>query len=368
MSKRRLPALAVALGAILLSGCATRDEVRALRSPAMPPLAVAKASPGRAFYRNVSIQEVQGAPEFRWFDGGAVLTTRPTRKQVTRRLNDMLGKADMLAPSRLDSEYMLYVKFDELRGPNVWLGSDKLASARMSFRLVRWRTGEVVAVRDVETSYRVHWIGVTPEMARAAIAGPLGLADDSPFAPPGGALLGLALGFYVNETQVADIYDAPIAGEVGGLQAGAIGGDSRVGNGYGAAFLTALAVGGASGSFTNFEAMLAGGAISAAGAAAGPIPVLRDVGAGDTATGVLNGTTRRFAANDGLLKLAFDDFMTGLSRDGSVTYKTAVSCRSLNPERRRGAHLAGTSGAYGVDCPGANYNESPSQRAYPAVF
>ena len=80
-----------------LSACATREEVAALRQPAMPPVAVAKASPARAFYRNVVVQDVVGAPEFRWFDGGAVVITRPTRVQVVESLNNHLRHAEMTA-------------------------------------------------------------------------------------------------------------------------------------------------------------------------------------------------------------------------------------------------------------------------------
>jgi hypothetical protein len=367
-SPKRLTMTLALLGvAGLLAGCASSDEMRALRQPAMPPIAVAKASPSRPFYRNVSIQEVQGAPEFRWFDGGAVMTTRPTRTQVLDQLTAHLERADMLAP-RLDSEYMLYVQFEDLHGPDVWFGTDKLASARITFRLVRWRTNELVVERTVETSYRAQWSGFTPDVVRAAIAGPIGVARDSAAAPLGGALGGILLGYYVNETLVVSIVDAPLAGVFGGNDAAAIGGPDRYGPGFGAAFTTAVAVGGASGRFTDLEAMLAGGAIMGAAGAAGPIPVSRPVGAGQSLTSQFNGTARRFAATRGLIDLAFDQFMGDLSRDGSVVFKKAVSCRTLNPDGYRGAHLTETDSVYGVDCPYARYNESQTTRAYPARF
>jgi hypothetical protein len=367
-SPRRLNTTLSLLGATwLLVGCASSDEMRALRQPAMPPVAVAKASPSRPFYRNVSIQEIQGAPEFRWFDGGAVMTTRPTRTQVLEQLTNHLERADMLAP-RLDAEYMLYVQFEDLRGPDVWLGSDKLTSAHITFRLVRWRTNELVFEKTIETSYRAQWVGITPDMVRAGIAGPIGVARDSALAPIGGALGGIVLGYFVNENLAVSLAEAPIAGLVGANEAAAVGGPDRAVPGYNAAFTTAVAVGGARGRFTDLEAMLAGGAILGAAGAAGPAPAARPLVAGESITGQFNGTVRRFAATRGLIDLAFDQFMGDLSRDGSVLYKKAVSCRALNPEGYRGAHMAETDSAYGVDCPDARYNQSQTTQARPVRF
>lgn len=361
--------LAVLLAsAALLSACATRDDVAALRQPAMPPLAVAKASPARAFYRNVAVQAVEGAPEFRWFDGGAVITTRPTRFQVVDSLNQHLLRAEMLAPSRLDAEYMLYTTFEELRGPDVWLGSDKLASARVTFRLVRWRTGEVVREKTIEAGYAVHWTGVSPEVARAALGGPLLASKDRVVAPIGGAVLGMGLGYYVNQNFIAYIADAPFAALVGGEQAAALGGPSRYVPGFAASFSTALAVGTASGRFSDLEAMLAGGAITAAGAAAGPTPVWRHTTADGEITSAFSGRARRLAATRGLMDLAFDIFMSDLGRDGSVVYKTAVSCRALNGDSGRGPYLAETATSYGADCPGASYNDAKTVKAFPSKF
>lgn len=361
-------AVLLASAAAGLSACATRDEVAALRQPAMPPVAVAKASPARAFYRNVAVQAVEGAPEFRWFDGGAVVTTRPTRVQVVESLTNHLRHAEMLAPTRLDAEYMLYTTFEELRGPNVWWGTDKLASARVTFRLVRWRTGEVVREKTLEASYEARWTGITPDITRAAIAGPLGVSRDRVLALPGGALGGVALGYYVNQNLIVSIYDAPYAGLAGAAQAAAIGGPSRLGPGFDAAFNTALAVGSASGRFQDLEAMLAGGVISAAGAAAGPVPATREMSQQGEVTTAFNGRDRRLAATRGLMDLAFDLFMNELSQDGSVIYKTAVSCRALNGDSDRGPYLAETAGAYAVDCPGARYNDAKTSKTFPSRF
>lgn len=360
--------LAMAGGAALLSACASADDVAALRQPAMPPVAIAKAAQHKPFFRNVSLQEVQGAPEFRWFDGGAIITTRPTRVQVVENLSRHLDRADMLARSRLDSEYMLYVRFDELRGPNVWFGTDKLASARVTFRLVRWRTGELVKESAVEASYRAEWTGFTPEMTRAALGGPLLASKDAVLAPVGGALKGVALGYYVNQNLVVSIADAPYAGLVGAVEASRIGGVSRAPAGFASAFATAAAIGSASGRFTDLEAMLAGGAITAAGAAAGPTPIARPISANGEVTTAIAGSARRLAATRGLMDLAFDQFMADLSEDGSVNYKTAVSCAALNGVSRKGPYLRENASSYAVDCPGSTYNESKTQQVYPSRF
>ncbi len=361
--------LAVLLaGTSLLTACASRDEMAALRQPSMPPLAVAKASPARPFYRNVVVQAVEGAPEFRWFDGGAVVTTRPTRVQVVESLNDHLRNAEMLAPTRLDAEYMLYTQFEGLRGPNVWLATDKLTSARVTFRLVRWRTGQVVREKTIEASYAARWTGFTPEVARAAIAGPLGASKDRVLAPLGGAIGGAVLGYYLNEEPIWTIATTPAGGLIGAGQAREIGGPDRASPGFEAGFLTALGVATAAGRFTDLEAALAGGAISAAGAAAGPGPVSRDIAADGEITSAFNGRARRLAATRGLMDLAFDRFMSDLSRDGSVVYKTAVSCRALNGDSGRGPYLAETATSYGADCPGAAYNDAKTAKAFPSRF
>jgi hypothetical protein len=264
MSTKSIYLAVLLAGASLLSACASRDEVAALRQPAMPPLAVAKASPARPFFRNVAVQAVDGAPEGRLFAGGALITTRPTRLEIVESLSDHLRHADMLAPSRQDAEYMLYATFEDLRGPNVWTGSDKRASARIAFRLVRWRTGEVVRERTVDAVYESHWTGLTP----------------------------------------------------GGVAT----------------------------------------------------PAVREISADKEITPVLNGYDRRLAATRGLMDLAFDKFMGDLGRDGSVVYKTAVSCRALNGDAGRGPYLAETAGAYAIDCPGARYNDAKTAKAYPSQF
>jgi hypothetical protein len=362
----KFPAAFMAI-AFLTTACASETDVRALRQPSMPPVAVARANPLGRFFHNVAIQDVDGTPEFRWFDGGAVLTTRPTRVQVLRSLTDKLDRADLLGANRLDSQYMLYVHFEDLRGPDVWFGSDKLASAKITFRLVDWRTRTLVKTEVVDASYRVRWAGITPDMARAAIAGPIGITRDSAFAPVGGLIGGAVVGYYVNENLVAKIVDAPLVALAGAEQAREIGGVDREPSGFWAALAPALAAGTARGHFSDFEAMMAGGLIFAAGASQGPVTAVRPTAA-NAEIGSFNGTDRRFAANRGLLDLAFDEFMQGLSKDGDVRFKRAVSCAALNPYGYRTSYVSETADAYAIDCPGSKFNESKTTSALPSRF
>lgn len=320
--------LKAALGCLVLpfvlAACATSEEAHMLRQPPIPPVSVVQAAPHSVFWRNVVVQEVRGAPEFRWFDGGAILTTRPTRVQTVQMLDAKLGATKLLAPNRIDAQYHLYVDFHDLRGPDVWLGSDKLASARMTFRLVHWRTGEVVKEQLVEASYRSNWAGITPEQARSFIAGPIGRAKDNPIQPLGGLIGGAIVGYYLNDVLIAN-------SDVRGL--------------------------------SDFEAALAGGLLGGVGGlVASPADETRRVSA-TAEYAAFDGTQRRFAATGGLINLAFDRFMTDLGRDGSIVEKRAVSCASLNPNGGRFAVLRETADAYAVDCQGARYHESSASRA-----
>ena len=73
-------------------------------------------------------------------------------------------------------------------------------------------------------------------------------------------------------------------------------------------------------------------------------------------------------AAGGYRTLAFDQFMAELSEDGSVNYKTAVSCAALNGLSRKGPYLRENASSYAVDCPGSSYNESKTQQVYPSRF
>ena len=320
--KRTLQIL-LASTTLLTAGCASQDDLRLERRPPMPPLAVVKAAPDGRFYRNISIEEVQGAPEFLLFDGGGLITTRPTHKQVLETYADDLDRADLLAASRVGSEYMLYVKFEDLHGPDVWIASDKRSSARITFHLVRWRTGEVVKEQQIELAYVSKFPGLTP---REAVAGSVGLA------------VGLSSGFTITRhyTRQPGIsaFTADLMGAAGGTKLGVDSGEL---------VLVALDIG----SVGRFE----------------PTPL-----SPTTELGTFNGTDRRSEATRGMLDLALDEFLHEVSKDGSIQYKKAVSCLDINPNGYRDSFLADTGDSFGVDCPRARYFGSRLFQAYPNNF
>lgn len=348
----------VATSAVLLAtgGCASDHDLALMRQPELPPLLVLKAASGGEFDHNVFLQEVSGAPEFRWFDGGAILTTRPTRVQAIRMLKEKLDNADMLAPSALDADYLLRVRFNDLRGPDVIPGSEKLASASVTFTLCdRRHPGRVRLEKTVEASYRVRWVGVTPEAVRAFIAGPIGVTKDNAPAPVGGLIGGAVLGYYLNDALVLKVAETPLAGLLGADQAALTGGAAATPYGFWSSFATGLALSTARGHYSDVEAALAGGLISGVGAATGPLVNPHIETAGEVTA--FNGTERRFAASRGLVAVAFEDFMSGLAPSGAVLAKRAVSCAALNPHGTRISYVAETPTEYALDCPGARYND-----------
>lgn len=311
-----------------MGGCATREEAHLLRQPQIPPTYVVQANPLGAYWKSVVVQEVRGAPEFRWFDGGAVMTTRPTRVQTVRMLEDRLAATKLLAPNRIDAEYHLYVDFHELRGPDIWVGSDKLTSAKLTLRLVRWRTGEVIKEQVIETSYRANWAGLTPEQVRSLLAGPAGRAKDKALEPLGGVLGGI-VGYYINDALIQNFHFGELSDLEGALAVGALDGFGELIN--------------------------------------SPEDEARRISPSGQLSG-FDGTKRRMAATNGLLDLIFDRFVVELGKNGSIVRKRAVSCASLNPHGGRYAVLTETEDTYGVDCPGSAYFERSQDRVFRPAF
>jgi len=296
----------------------------------MPPTAVVEASPSGPLYRKIAIEDVEGAPEFLLFDGGGLLTTRPTHNLVLAAFTDDLARANLLADSRAYSDYMLYVKFDDLHGPDVWIGSDKRASARITFHLVRWRTGEVVKEKQIELAYTAQSPGFT---ARQVAAGTLGLGAAIPVGfNATRALISVSRRyrdvFDLSNAQAA--YDGAVFGSGIGIDVGA-------------------------------EVLILLNAGSIPPNAHTPLTTTSEIGP-------LDGASRRSAAVRGLLDLALDEFLRELSKDGSAIYKQAVSCESLNPYGYSQSYLSETSSSYAVDCPKSSFFASRLYQAFPSNF
>jgi hypothetical protein len=304
--------LAAACAAMsLVAGCASTDTVRLLREPEMPPVAVAKASHAGPYYHNIAIQEVFGAPEFRFLDGNGVVNTRPTRKHMLSILAEDLGNADMLASSRLDAAYMLYVNVEQLKGPDMVPLSDKLSSARVTFRLVNWRTGAVARQMTEEANFVAHSPGVTPETARVATWEALNFAADA---------------FVIN---------ASIRASTTGTRG-----------------------------LTDLEAILAGGAY---GGVKGTLWAGEQQPTGALKGGYFDGTLRREYATNEVIHLLLDQFLHDLSKDGTIVFKQAVSCRYLNRDKFANP-VTETVDAFGVDCPGVRYTSDRLQEVGPSHF
>jgi hypothetical protein len=296
----------------LVAGCASSDNLRLLREPEMPPIAVAKASHAGPYYHNIAIQEVHGAPEFRFLDGNGIINTRPTRKHMLSILAEDLDNADMLAPSRLDAAYMLYVEVEQLKGPDVVPLSDKLSSARVTFRLVNWRTGAVARQMTEEANFVARSPGITPEAARFATAEALGLAVDA---------------FAINAS----------------VRAGTTG--TR--------------------GLTDLEAALAGGAY---GGVKGLLWAGEQQPAGALKGGYFDGTLRREYATNEVIHLLLDQFLHDVSKeDGTIVFKQAVSCRYLNGEKFADP-VTETANAFGIDCPGVHYTSDRLKEVGPSHF
>ena len=289
-------------GAVLCAavvGCASTEDVRALRRPQLPPTQIALADARSPAFQKISIYEVLGAPEFRVIDGEndtALISTRPTRADVTRAYGAWLAESGLLAPSLANSRFLLNVTFDELHGPDVIPFSDKEASAVVRFQLVERVSRQVVFDKTYSAELRVRMPGVTPEMERAAVIA--------------GLTAGI-IGYSVNDASSSGMSNATAA---------------WLGHGVGA-----LA-----------------GAVAAAPHEALQLEHWDD----QQVLGAFDGTDRRRLAVYGMLNQSFGRFLFDLEAMDWVQIREAVTCASLNPNGLRGpAYLTMTTETIAYDCP-----------------
>lgn len=272
-------------------GCASSEDVRALRLPTLPPERIALADSGSPAFENISVYE------FRVMDGEtdtALVSTRPTRRDVIEAFSDWLSDSRLLAPSLADSRYLLNITFEELRGPDVIPFSDKQASAIVHLQLVERLSGAVVMSSSHEVSLRARMPGITPEMTRAA------------------AISGFSAGFVA----------------------------------YGANE--------ASSGLSNAQAGVAGGVVGAIAGlvAAAPDGLPPEQWDSPEVLGSFSGTDRRETAVDGMLRQSFNHFLFDLEDRGWLTIRAAVTCASLNPDGMRGpAIVTSTMDSVAYDCP-----------------
>ena len=281
--------------ALCVAACASTEDVRALRRPILPPTYVAIADRSTPLHENVAAFEIIGAPQFVLFDGGAVITTRPTRGDVIHMLEDWLEDADMLADNLREADYLLTLTFVDLHGPDVIPFSDKDADATVHYVLERrmcrqMRQPNCVAFEGTyEARLQARMPGITPEMARAAIAG--------------------------------GIVGAAIAGD-------AVDTDVVAARWEGAAY---------------------GATLGLLGAA----PTGRRVEHWDDANtpGAFDGTLRRQQAVTGMMRQHFNRFLFALDDADLISIREAVTCEDLNSENIGIGIITTTTTQAAYDCP-----------------
>jgi hypothetical protein len=290
-------------------------------------------------YQNVAIYEVTGAPEFRLFDGGAVITTRPTRMDIVQHYQHWLGDAGMLAKDINHARYLLSVSFENLRGPDVLVFTDKHAAATVHFVLRDIKTKAVVFERTYDASLQARMPGVTQEMVRSAVAN---------------GVFGAALAAAVNDPQEKDVAEYAIgATAINAGVAGALFGSvhdtllwswpearlaalDRAENGAEMGFVFgALGAYGAeqTAKLTDTKAGLFGGAAGAASGFFGAAPTGKQADTFDAPEmiGAFAGGRRRSQAVTGMMLQGFDKFLSGLTEAKLISTREAVPCDTLNP-------------------------------------
>lgn len=343
------------------AACASTEDIRAMRRPVLPPTYVALADHGSPLHRNVAIYEIDGAPEFRLFDAGHVITTRPTRAEVAAMLRHWLGDADMLAESIGEADYLLSVSFEDLRGPDVIPFSDKSARAVVRYTLQRrgcrqQRQPDCTRFEGrYEAQLQARMPGVTPEMVRAAI---------------GAGLIGAALGPGIAGANDPTAAAAFAGGELGGASAVFASGHDTVlwdwpeavlddmGPRFLEGFGLGLVLGGGAGAeagpgdsdpAARWHGGIAGAAIGLLAAA--PAGRRADHWDSQTAPGAFDGTRRRQQAVSGMMRQNFNRFLFGLRDAELLAVREAVPCADLNPRRYNVGIITATHDAVGYDCP-----------------
>jgi len=401
-------ALCVAAGA-----CATSEDVRALRRPVLPGTYLATADHRSPLYENVAIYEVLNVPEVRWFDGQAVYTTRPTRGDVIASVNGWLDAAYMRAPTIGEADYLLTLRFEDLRGPDVLWFTDKHARATVHYTLTCQRAhrarprmnygerqsrcaapGQTIFEGAYEAQLQMRMPGVTPEMVRAGITSGVLSAALAPEIRDSGEVVANAIGLGMilgdasargagTETfqhQLNDVIDLlalswePLENIPGhdvlesfgvfgaGLVVAADDGrdrsayqTDRLRAAWNGALIGAAIANGDEDDVTTSDAAARwlGGAGGALIGLQGAAPTGRPVDEWDApnAIGAFDGTLRRHQAVRGMLRQNFNRFLFGLQSDELLRIREAVPCADLNPNGYGPGIVAATAEVVGYDCP-----------------
>lgn len=345
----------------LLAACASQSDVRQMRRPALPPQQAILADPGEALYNSVALYEIVGAPEYRLMDAGVPFTTRPTRRDVRDWLNRWLLETRLLAPDVRRARYLLSVEFTGLRGPDLFLFSDKNASSSAIYRLTDVRTGLVVFEMQIDSAFNARMPGVTPDMVRQGITtaafGGLLVGGVNSGSDVGDALAAVAFTSFLSPALGAAeatrldtlLTDPEQPGEIDRLRAPGVLVSGTVIGTLGVLVGKALP-----GDFTDLEAGLFGGLTSGVSGFLGAAPVGLSPERHDSseAMGAFNGVHRRNQAVAFMLRQSFSRFLLGLAEDDWISVRRAVPCEELNRDVRGNVLLIATDSAVGYDCRG----------------
>lgn len=201
-------------------------------------------------------------------------------------LRTWLADADMLTDVR-HADFLLSVQFENLRGPNVIPFVDKNAQSTVRYTLEERESRRVIFDHTYDATMQARMPGITPEMARAAIAV---------------GLIAVAANAEADNSET-----------------------------------------------TNAEAAAAGAAAGLAATAPAGLPP-DDWDSADV-LGAFDGTHRRRQAVGGMMRQSFNRFLFGLQNAGMLEMRRAVTCNDLNPNGYGTAHISVTDDMVAYDCP-----------------
>jgi hypothetical protein len=131
------------LAALAASGCASRDTMRALQTPAPVPQGVIRFDSEHQYRDTVAIEWVGGVS--RW----SYVFAEPNQRVIRPIVQDALTNSGLAASTTVRARYGLRVHVTEVDGPQV--GADYDSQMVASYILIDRTNGEEVWRRDIQT-------------------------------------------------------------------------------------------------------------------------------------------------------------------------------------------------------------------------
>jgi hypothetical protein len=152
--------LAVASAALLLSGCMTLDQDRAIQRPLLPESSAVVWSPANRLYRGVTLDYITGMDRRSYLFGSA------NQSAFRPLLEGALAETDLLAPTALAARYGLQVEFKQLDGTA--LGRDFTATSVAVYRIVDRTNGQVMFQSEVPAAFNAQFRSLNEDDAALA--------------------------------------------------------------------------------------------------------------------------------------------------------------------------------------------------------